>query len=652
MAAIDIKTLGRSSITGALAQGWRILSRFILTPIIIAQVGMEGYGAWTLVFSLAAYVDMSNLGLGLAYSKFTAECVRRGQHERLEQILGAGIAAIVPVGLGGLAIAWWLGDAILEGLRVPPDLVADASFAMLAVIAAIVLRMTVGCRLEILAGLQRIDLVFRLQVVASIIEFGVSLPLLLLGHGLRGLAIGHVAGQLAIFAAAHWMVAARLPQVRISPRHASRQGLRELLSVGGRFQLLSMFNTVMGQGIKLLLSWLMGVEWLGIYELADKLVQLGKTASEAVIAPLMPAFASLRAGGEALRERVLFLKGSKADVLLGGLSFAFLGLFAPSILLLWTGQEQPWASWALQVLAVGESVMLLTSIVSSSLRARGRVGLEFRWAVLNFVLSVVLLVALVPTWEFEGLIYARVVARLMSTTWYLHAYFRVSRITWVEYLRETRIPRLVLLLLTVGAVMLAARAVLPTPTLPGASARWAAVIDVVLWSVPYLGLVGYGAWTLCLSADERVQLVSFWSSLRRRGRDRDQDQDQDQDQGRVEREPPDVIVVGTGDDPVVEAASVLGRVEAMGVAEAGHYLSSGAPVRLVVVVLEDDGDPSMLWSWTHEHRPDLERVLAFVGGREHPLYAEHGLRHYPRSPTAEQLGADWLPTDGDVEPEE
>lgn len=639
MAAIDIKTLGRSSLTGALAQAWRILSRFILTPLIIAQLGMEGYGAWTLVFSLAAYVDMSNLGLGLAYSKLTAECVRRQQYERLEQILGAGIAAIVPVGLFGLFVAWWLGESILEGLRVPPALVADASFAMLAVIAAIVLRMTMGCRLDILAGLQRIDLTFRLQVVASIVEFAVSLPLLLLGHGLRGLAIGHVAGQLVSFVAAHGMVKARLPQVRISPRHASRQGLRELLSIGGRFQLLSMFNTVMGQGIKLMLSWLMGVHWLGIYELADKLVELGKTASEAVIAPLMPAFASLRAGGEALRERMLFLKGSKADVLLGGMSFTFLALFAPSILLLWTGQEQPWASWALQVLAVGESVMLLTSIVSSSLRARGQVGLEFRWAVLNLVLSVVLLVALVPTWAFEGLIYARVIARLISTTWYLHGYFRVSRITWGEYLRETRIPRLVLLLLAVGAMMLAARALLPLPAIPGVSARWAAVIDVAVWSVPYLGLVGYGAWALCLSADEREPLASLVGTLRRRNRDR------------ADHEPPDVIVVGSADDPVVAAAGVVGRVEAMGVAEAGHYLSSGAVARLVVVVLEPDGDPFALWSWTHEHRPDLERVLAFVGGQAHPLYAEHGIRHYPRSPTSAVLRADWRPTETEPAPE-
>jgi hypothetical protein len=78
-----------------------------------------------------------------------------------------------------------------------------------------------------------------------------------------------------------------------------------------------------------------------------------------------------------------------------------------------------------------------------------------------------------------------------------------------------------------------------------------------------------------------------------------------------------VIVVGSAEDPVVEAAAAMGRVEATGVAAAGQYLSSGAAARLVVIVLEAEGDPFELWSWVHEHRPDLERVLAFVGGKEH-----------------------------------
>lgn len=194
------------------------------------------------------------------------------------------------------------------------------------------------------------------------------------------------------------------------------------------------------------------------------------------------------------------------------------------------------------------------------------------------------------------------------------------------------------MLLAVGTVMLTARVLLPLPAIPGVGERWAAVIDVLVWSVPYVGLVGSGAWMLCLSTDEREQLASFFGSLGRRSRDR------------VEREAPAVIVVGSADDPVVEAAAVVGRVEAMSVPAARQYLSSSAAARLVVV-LKADGDPFALWSWTHEQRPDIERVLAFVGGREHPLYAEHGIRHYPRSPTAKVLRADWMKPEAEHEPE-
>nr|MCH9682469.1 oligosaccharide flippase family protein [Deltaproteobacteria bacterium] len=308
--AINIKTLGRSSITGGLAQLWRILSRFVLTPVIINAIGFEGYGVWTLVFSAAAYVQMTNASLGLAYTKFTAECVRHRRFDELTYIIGSGIASVGALGLAGLAASILWGEPMMRALGVPEALLTDSVWALAIVVGTIVLRMTVGATLEILAGLQRIDLTYRLYVIASVIDFAITLPLLLMGYGLIGLAIGHAIGQVTIHFAAYFMVRRRLPQVRLSPRFISRDGMRKILSVGGRFQLLSVVNTAVISGVKLLLSAMVGVEWLAIYELADKLMSLGKTASEAVVAPLMPAFASLQAGGDKIRERLLFLKGS------------------------------------------------------------------------------------------------------------------------------------------------------------------------------------------------------------------------------------------------------------------------------------------------------------------------------------------------------
>lgn len=646
MTAIDIKTLGRSSITTGLVQLWRIASRLVLTPIIIGKLGWAGYGAWTLVFSVAAYVQMTNASFGLAYTKFTAECVRHRRFDELTHIIGSGMTAVGSIAVVGLAVAWLVGEPLMAWLGVPTPLVADTSLALVIVLGVLVLRMTVGCTLEILGGLQRLDLTQRLNALAYLIEFVVTVPLLLWGpgrlSGIVGLAVGHATGQVFANIAAYSMVRARLPEVRISPRYVSREGMRAVMSVGGRFQLLWAVNTIVAQGLKFLISRLVGVEAVAVYDLADKLINLGKTASEAVIAPLMPAFASLRAGGEQARERLLFLKGSKADALMGGASFAFLALLAPAILLLWTGApgvQIEAAAWTLRVLAIGEASLLLTSVVSSSLRAQGRVRLEFTWAMLTTGIVVVLLFPMAPLWGYAGMIVARLLAQLCGTVWYLRAYFRVAELSWSEYLRGTGIPRLAVILGTIGGLLWAARELLPPVIPPGLSPRVAAALEVIVWGVPYVALLGAAVWTLYLEPDDRAQLATLgaavWGKLR----------------GRPTPVPtgPDVVVVTSNDaTPLVGAAAALGTVATMSVAEAGALLSTGARVRLVLVELPPEGDPRATWDWLEHNRPDLLERLAYVGGQDEPFFRETGARRYPVAPDGTVLSADWGATSSEA----
>ena len=167
MAKVTLENLGRSSLFGALAEVWRIGSRFLLTPIIIGAIGFTGYGTWTLLFSVAAYLSMANASFGVAYTKFTAECVHSGEYDRLAGILGAGIASVGAVAVVGLAATWWLSEPILRGLNVPVELQADARIALLIVMSTVVARLTIGCTLEVLSGLQRVDLSHRLGITAS-----------------------------------------------------------------------------------------------------------------------------------------------------------------------------------------------------------------------------------------------------------------------------------------------------------------------------------------------------------------------------------------------------------------------------------------------------------------------------------------------------
>jgi O-antigen/teichoic acid export membrane protein len=516
---VDLKTLGRNSLVAGLSEIWRIASRFVLTPVIIAAIGLEGYGTWTLVFSVAAYVSMANASMGLAYTKLTAECVHAQTYDRLERVLGSGMTGIGSVAALGLLATLLFGPSVLRGLGVPADQLGEANTALLLVMGTLVMRMTIGCAHEVLAGLQRIDLTYRLQILASIVDFAVTLPLLLAGWGLVGLGIGHISGQIVANLGAWRAMRRHLPQVRLNPLRMSRDGFRIVFGIGGKFQLLSLVNTVVMHGAKFLIAALIGVRWVGVYELADKLLSLGKAASSAVVAPLMPAFANLQASGDRKAERALFFAASKADALIGGSSFLFLALFAGPMLLAWTGETVPAAAWTLQLIVAGESLFILTSIVSSNLRAQGKVGMEFTAAMVTTVLFVLLLLPLAPWLQFEGFVYARVAAQAVGALWFLRAYFTSERIGARDYFRETRIPYLAAIWATLAAGTLAARHLVPWVP-PHASPRWAAVFTVFAWGVPFGAILLTAAWRIFLTAAERDKLVSTVRDIiaRRRAR--------------------------------------------------------------------------------------------------------------------------------------
>ena len=508
MARVSLDNLGRSFVFGTLAEGWRIGSRFVLTPIVLAHIGLRGYGVWTLLFSLAAYVSIANVGFGVSYIKFTAECVRTREYDRLRGIIGAGISGVGAFAVVGLAVAWFLGAAILRGLNVPEDMLDDARIAMMIVMTVLVLRLTIGCSLEILSGLQRIDLTHRLTILASFVEFVVTVPLLLTDHGLVGMAIGYAVGQLSCFSLGLRWVRREDPQVQISPLYATRAGLRAVMHIGGPMQLLAFVHVVIAEGVKVLLSVMIDPRATALYGLADKLVQLARTPVTAVVGPLLAVFADLQAGGEHAREREVLQRSWKAVAIVGCSVAVFLATTARPALLAWTGQDVPLAAWAVQVLVLSNLFTQQTAVHSISLRAQGNVRLEFTFAMVSSGVAVALLVALVGIAPFEAVVWSRAAAQIVGAVWFMWAFFRHARLSVLHWWAGAGLARVLLVVAAGAAVVVAGRSLLGLPELP-LSPRVVAVVDVFVWGIPYAAIIGIGMWRYALDLEEREHLQAM-----------------------------------------------------------------------------------------------------------------------------------------------
>lgn len=505
MSRVDFKSLKRSSTYAAAAELWRVASRFILTPITIAQIGLSGYGTWTLLFNVCAAVGVLNSSASTAYSKLTAEYDRRGDYLGLSAIISTGVFCIGAFVTGVLLVIWLLSEPIFRLINIPPELFHDASVALALLMVVLLARMTLGSGLQILAGLQRMDLQFKLRILGSAIEFLITVPLLLAGYGLIGLAVGHLIGQGSATVLA-WRLCFRFcPQLRVGPSQITRDSVHTLATLMGKFQMLTILGAAYRNLLYMAISALGGVTVMALFDLANKLLDLAKTISAAIKAPLMPAFANMHAGNEDKRKLRLYVLSSKAITFVAIICFCPLVVFADSALKLWTGQAYPESVWMIRGLCLGHFMILMTAVGTSSLRGQGLVKQEMIYMLITFISTAVLIVPAFHWFDYKGIVLVVMVSLVAGGIWFTTSAVRFHGIALAGYIGDVIVKPLL-----VGSVLIACGLMLrPEFSLlvPDLSPRWAAVFELALGG-GVLAVVGSVLmWFVTFKSAERRQLL-------------------------------------------------------------------------------------------------------------------------------------------------
>ena len=458
MAKVSAGRLARGALLMNAGQLWGVVSRLVITPLVLDRIGLAGFGAWSLVFGLTSYVTMIDASFSVAYGKLTAELDRRRDHALLAESIAAGATALGSAALVGVAVLWFLAPLVLPPLGVPEALRDDARVALLLVALAAALQMSFGCVQRVLEGLQRLDQRVQLDIAGSIVEFAVSLALLGAGLGLVALGAGYLLGRVASIAGAWWLVRRVLPELRLSPWRGSRRGLREVFSLGARFQGLAVLNTVAGETVRMLVSALCGISALGALELARRLLTLAATPATSIIAPLLAAFAHFDAGGDRVRWERLLERSSKLLSCVALAALAFVALFAEPILFAWTKRVVPETVFTVRVLAASSFCRLLTGVGTAALRAAGTVRLEFLYGTIGATCSLLGTGLGYAVAGYRGVIVALASAQVLGACFFLVRFAQARDLSLRAYLAR--------------AVALPAAAVLPALLLVGLASLW------------------------------------------------------------------------------------------------------------------------------------------------------------------------------------
>jgi O-antigen/teichoic acid export membrane protein len=334
-------TIGKNTIFGVLASLVQVGTRFVMVPLVIYHLGLGGYGIWSVVMATAGYMRFGSAGLKSAFQKYVAEATGNGDFQTANKLLSTGSISMLALSLAGLLPLVVYSPRLAKASGVPPGFLAAAagSITLLAVILAIA---NFGAVFEaVVMGGHRIDLTRTFTMITTTGEAIAIIVLLHYGHGLFAMAATIAISEL-IYVFCCFLASRRVvPEIHVSPRHFTKNVLRELIRFAATYQLVNILEVLYGMLVPVTILRYFGAEIAGIYAVATRLVGAALMGQDALILPLLSGGTMMFASGSIDRVERFLRKSFKATLAVTLFPLAFIATFGSLIVLAWTSQRSP-----------------------------------------------------------------------------------------------------------------------------------------------------------------------------------------------------------------------------------------------------------------------------------------------------------------------
>jgi O-antigen/teichoic acid export membrane protein len=444
--------------------GW-----MIVTPWMLARMGSERFGLWSLLTVIAGTYAAFDLGLAGSLTKFVAEFRAKGDRAGLRAIYTQGVWFYAALGALFLAIIVLARGPLLGLFRVPVALRHEAGTALLAAAVAYALLNGFTFLSSVLAGLHRLDLWNRILIVTTLIQFAGVIIVLRSGGGVPALFLNTGVGLLVGIVASRMAIRRLAPEVGFDIAPGPPGLLRRMMRYSAAIQIVNLGVLAQFQLDKVLFGSMLSLAAVGNYELGFRVVSALWSVPALLLPPLLPAVAHLDAVGERERVARLYRRASRYVLAVAFPIAAGVIALSPPLFQAWLGPGHGDAAIAAIALAGMLAVNILTGVGSAIVRGAGRPGLEARYQLLAMVLHLSLSLTLIPRWGFRGGMVASAMSTAIASLWFVRAFHRHLGEPLPPFVQQIVLPPLA------GAV------------LAGVAAWWAAGAgspDLEAWARP------------------------------------------------------------------------------------------------------------------------------------------------------------------------
>jgi len=463
---------------------------FFLYRYLIAHLGAEQLGLWSIILASTSVAKLSDMGLTGSVVKFVARYHALKDEEQASAVVQTAAISIALVMAVLVLVVYPLLGVILK-LAIPVSSMPQAMSILPWAVFSLWLGCVGGVFQSGLDGCQRMDIRNILMIIGNVLFLGAAY-LLVPHYGLMGLAVGQAAQGLLLIVSSWVALRHQLNTLPWLPIYWSKAKFKEMFGYAVNFQINSIAVLFFVPITKLLMSRYGGLSSAAFYEMASQLVLKLRGLLISANEALVPAVAVLH---ETSPDKVceLYLKVYRILFFLAVPFYAAILISLPMISVLWIGHSE------VQFLLFGALLVVgwgLNNLAGPAYFLNLGTG-DLKWNsishVVMAVLNVLLGLVLGPMLGALGVAISAMIALVVSSglvIYALHKHYKISFRTLVP----TDHYLLLFVVLCCIAISIGINAITqlsPTAVYPGTIklGAYLTIVGVVMWFHPYRGML-------------------------------------------------------------------------------------------------------------------------------------------------------------------
>jgi len=466
-------TIGRNTVFGVIARFTQVATRLVTIPIVIAHLGLGGYGIWAIIMTTAAYMRFGSVGIKSAFQKYVAEATGNGDFETANKLLSTGCAAMLVLSVAALIPVAWFSTALARAAGVPPEFLHSAAEST-SVLALIMVLSNVGAVYEaIVMGGHRIDLARNFATFFTVAEAVAIVILLHFGYGLFAMALVMAASEVGFVLCCYVSSKRILPQVRVSRMFVTKKVIPELVRFAGSYQLVNLLEVLYVSILPIAVLRVFGADAAGIYAVATRLVMSAVMLSDSFLVPILSGGAMVYASGSQDEMRRLITKSFKITLGLCLFPLSFIAIFGPTMVFAWTGQAASSLRIALWLICAAGFFQAFSVLGLVLYRVSGNAFLDNVRQALRIV-CLLSIVAYARHWGFYGVLAGLALTEFVGMVFMMYAVTK----TFHAFQLKALLPDAMKLTGASAAILLAGAIAMRIPLPAIGNARWVAVLEL------------------------------------------------------------------------------------------------------------------------------------------------------------------------------